>query len=131
MVKVRTPGSASVNHVIDSSMKLIALRLRNDINPILKEDTSFIQKHGMQLLIALAVLSAAIIILVWRNRQKYLRMLMIVTKHVHDIPDQNIYDEVTSQIKRDTITAGIEPDLRALLAKNGLISNPKAPELTH
>ena len=112
----------AVTHIVDSAMNRIAIRLRTDIDPIFKNDASFIQRNAIWLLITLGAIAAAIIFLVWRNRQKYLRMLAIVTKQVHDIPDQGIYDQVTAKIKSDSVTAGLEPDLRTLLDKNGLIN---------
>jgi hypothetical protein len=64
-----------------------------------------------------------IIFLIWQNRKKYLRMVAIIAKQVHDIPDQNIYDQVTAKIKQDSVATGLEPTLRNLLEKNGLIGD--------
>jgi hypothetical protein len=113
----------AVTHIVDSSLNLISAKLRKDINPLFKEDASFIQRNAIWLLIIVGAIAAGIIFLVWKNRQKYLRMLTIVTKQVHDIPDQQVYDQVTTKIKNDSITAGVEPDLRDLLNKNGLINS--------
>lgn len=113
----------AVTHIVDSSLNLISAKLHKDINPLFREDASFIQRNAIWLLIIVGVIAAGIIFLVWRNRQKYLRMLTIVTKQVHDIPDQQVYDQVTAKIKNDSITAGVEPDLRDLLNKNGLINS--------
>ncbi len=116
----------AVAHIVDSSLNLISMKLRRDINPIFKEDASFVHRNAVWLLVILGAIAAAIIILVWRNRQKYLRMLAIVTKQVHDIPDQQVYDQVTAKIKSDSIVAGLEPDLRDVLHKNGLIKKDAA-----
>jgi hypothetical protein len=125
----------AVAHIVDSSMVRISQGLKNDINPQLKGDVTFLDKYAIGLLITLGVIAAAIILLVWLSRRKYLRMLAIVTKHINDIPDQQVYDLVTSRIQQDTVATGLEPDLRDLLDKNGLLgatswhkgSPPKTP----
>jgi hypothetical protein len=47
----------------------------------------------------------------------------LLTKHINAIPDQGIYDRVTTNIKDDALTAGLEGQLRDLLQKNGLLGN--------
>ncbi len=113
----------AVIHIVDSSLSRISERLRNDINPQITQDLSFIHKNATSLLITVGAIAAVIIFLVWQNRKKYLRMLAIVTKQVHDIPDQHVYDLVTSRIKDDSVASGLEPDLRKVLQKNGLIND--------
>jgi len=111
----------AVAHIVDSSMIRISQGLRNDINPQIKRDVSFVEKYAAWLLVTIGAIAAGIILLVWRSRQRYLRMLTITTKHIYDIPDQQVYDIVTSRIKQDTVATGLEPDFRNLLARNGLI----------
>lgn len=113
----------AVIHIVDSSLNRISERLRNDINPQITRDLSFIHKNATWLLVTVGAIAAVIIFLVWQNRKKYLRMLAIVTKQVHDIPDQHVYDLVTSRIKDDSVASGLEPDLRKVLQKNGLIND--------
>ena len=113
----------AVTHIVDSAMLRISDRLRTDINPQLKQDISFVHRNATWLLITLGAIAAVIIFLIWQNRKKYLRMVAIIAKQVHDIPDQHIYDQVTAKIKQDSVATGLEPDLRNLLAKNGLIGD--------
>jgi hypothetical protein len=113
----------AVIHVVDSAMHRISERFRTDINPQLKGDLSFVNKHATWLLITIGAIAAAIIFLVWQNRKKYLRMVAIIAKQVHDIPDQKVYDLVTARIKQDSVASGLEPDLRKVLANNGLIAD--------
>jgi len=113
----------AVAHIVDSAMRKISDGLRTEINPQLKQDLSFVSKNATWLLITLGAIAAVIIFLVWQNRKKYLRMVAIIAKQVHDIPDQNIYDQVTAKIKQDSVATGVEPALRDLLAKNGLIGD--------
>ena len=113
----------AVTHIVDSSMHRISERFRTDINPQLKGDLSFVHKNATWLLITLGAIAAVIIFLIWQNRKKYLRMVAIITKQIHDIPDKQIYDQVTAKIKQDSVATGLEPDLRNLLQKNGLLGD--------
>jgi len=112
---------SAVTHIVDSALVKLSDRLRKDINPQVKSDISFIQKNAIWLLVTLGLITLAIVSLVWLNRRKYLRMVTILSKHIHDIPNQQVYDLVTSNIKKDTVATGLEPDLRNILQKNGLI----------
>ena len=111
----------AVAHIVDSSMLKIADGLRTGINPLITRDISFVSKNATWLLITIGAIAALIIFLVWQNRKKYLRMVTIIAKHIHDIPDQQVYDQVTARIKQDSVATGLEPDLRNLLTRNGLI----------
>ncbi|HEY4334578.1 MAG TPA: hypothetical protein VGM89_01740 [Puia sp.] len=113
----------AVTHIVDSAMLKISDRLRTDINPQLTQDISFVHRNATWLLITVGAIAAVIIFLIWQNRKKYLRMVAIIAKQVHDIPDQHIYDQVTARIKQDSVATGLEPTLRNLLAKNGLIGD--------
>ena len=113
----------AVTHIVDSAMLRISDRLRTDINPQLTQDISFVHRNATWLLITLGAIAAVIIFLIWQNRKKYLRMVTIIAKQIHDIPDQRIYDQVTAKIKQDSVANGLEPDLRDLLKKNGLIGD--------
>jgi len=113
----------AVSHIVDSAMRKISEGFRTQINPQLTQDLSFVHRNATALLITLGAIAAVIIFLVWQNRRKYLRMVAIIAKQIHDIPDQNIYDQVTAKIKQDSVATGVEPALRDLLAKNGLIGD--------
>jgi hypothetical protein len=113
----------AVTHIVDSAVARFAKRFRSDVDPLLRDDISFVKKNAVMLLIALAVLAAIIITLVWLNRKKYLQMVAMLTKQIHDIPDQGVYDEVTAKIKNEAVTAGLEPTLRKVLDNNGLLNS--------
>jgi hypothetical protein len=112
-----------VSHIVDSAMVKLSNRYRTDINPLLEGDIGFVNKNAKSLLVTLGAIAAAIIILVWRSRVRYLRLTTLLTKQINAIPDQNVYDHVTSNIKNDAMTAGLEGQLRDLLQKNGLLGN--------
>jgi hypothetical protein len=110
-----------VSHIVDSAMVRLASRYRTDLDPELRGDIGFIGKNAKSLLITLGIIACAIILLVWRSRVKYLRITTLLTKQINGIPDQQVYDTVTRNIKSDAMTAGLEEPLRGLLAKNGLL----------
>ena len=111
----------AVVHLVDSSLARLAAKYRTDFGPEIKDNLSFIHKNATELLITLGCIAALIIFLVWQNRKKYLQMVTLLTKQINDIPDQHVYDTVTQKIKSEAITTGLEPDLRDILNKNGLL----------
>jgi hypothetical protein len=110
-----------VSHLVDTAMVKLSRRYESDLDPALHKDIGFIARNATGLLVTLGAIAAAIILLVWWSRRKYLRLTTLLTKHINTIPDQRVYDTVTSNIKSDAMTAGLEEDLRDLLAKNGLL----------
>ena len=112
----------AVVHLVDSSLARLSAKYRTDFAPEIKDNLSFIHKYATELLITLGCIAALIIFLVWRNREKYLRLVTLLTKQINEIPEQNIYDSVTKKIKSEAIITGLEPDLRDILNKNGLLN---------
>ncbi len=112
-----------VSHIVDSAIVKLSYRYQKDINPLIEGDIGFINKNAKSLLITLGAIACAIILLVWRSRVRYLRLTTLLTKQINAIPDQGVYDRVTTNIKDDALTAGLEAQLRDLLQKNGLLGN--------
>ncbi len=110
-----------VSHLVDSAIVRFAYRYRTDLSPEFRTDIGFINKNAKSLLILMGAIACIIIFLVWRSRVRYLKLTTLLTKHINGIPDQNIYDTVTANIKNDALTIGLEGQLRDLLAKNGLL----------
>jgi hypothetical protein len=112
-----------VSHIVDSAIVKLSYRYKKDINPLIEGDIGFINKNAKSLLVTLGAIACAIILLVWRSRVRYLRLTTLLTKQINAIPDQGVYDRVTTNIKDDALTAGLEGQLRDLLQKNGLLGN--------
>ncbi|MDP9040366.1 MAG: hypothetical protein M3N30_00185 [Bacteroidota bacterium] len=110
-----------VSHIVDSAIVRLAYRYRTDLSPEFRTDIGFVNKNAKSLLILMGAIACIIIFLVWRSRVRYLKLTTLLTKHINGIPDQNIYDTVTANIKNDALTIGLEGQLRDLLAKNGLL----------
>jgi hypothetical protein len=114
---------SAISLIVDHATQKFMERFNTDLNPAIKEDVSFISKHGLAMLLALGVIAAAIISLVWWNKIRYQRMVTMLTKHINKIPDQQVYDKVTSSIHDDAVSTGLEPGLRKILFDNGLLGN--------
>jgi hypothetical protein len=110
-----------VSHLVDSAMVKLSKRYETEVNPLFKQDVDFVTKNAKMLLLIMGGIALVIISLVWWSRRKFLRLTTLLTKHISAIPDQQIYDEVTRNIKNDAMTAGLESQLRDLLGKNGLL----------
>lgn len=112
-----------VSHLIDSSMNKLAYRLKTDINPMLEADVSHVQRNLIIVIIAIGVVAIVIILLVWQRKSRYLKLVTLLSKQIHDIPDQQVYDTVTKKVKADATTLGLEPHLRTILNENGLLGS--------
>jgi hypothetical protein len=113
--------NAAIKGIVDTAMVAIAYRMKNDINPSLQDNLSFIQRNATTLLITLGVMALVIIIVIWRLKQKYAKMTTVLASQIHGIPDQQAYDNLTYNIKEKATIAGVEPTLRKVLEKNGLL----------
>ncbi len=114
---------SAISKIVDDATKKFIARYNTDLNPTLKGDVSFITQHATALLIALGAIALVIILVVWWSKSRYVRMVTLLTKHINKIPDQQVYDKVTSDIKDEAISVGVEPDLRKILQANGLLGN--------
>lgn len=113
--------NAAIRGIVDSAMMTIAFRMKNNVNPALQDNLSFIQRNATTLLIVLGIIALVVIIVIWRLKQKYARMTTVVASQIYAIPDQKAYDDLTSRIKEKAAIAGVEPDLRKMLQENGLL----------
>jgi hypothetical protein len=108
----------AITHLVDDASK----KLLKNIDVSAAKDSKIISDRAILLLIIVGVIAAAIILLVLWSRNRYLRMVAMLTKHINDIPDQDVYNDVTKNIHDDAVTAGLEPSLRKILSANGLLN---------
>lgn len=113
--------NAAIKAIVDTAMLTIAYRMKNDVNPALQSNLSFIQRNATTLLVVLGIVALVIIIVIWRLKQKYAKMTTVLASQIHAIPDQQAYDDLTYRIKEKATTAGVEPALRKVLTENGLL----------
>jgi hypothetical protein len=112
----------AISRIVDHATTKVTNQILK-VNQAAKGDISDIGRYGGLLLLLTGVIAAIIIFIVWWNKRRYLQMTTLLAKHIHNIPDQNIYDKVTAKIKDEAITTGLEPHLRKILTANGLIGN--------
>ena len=110
-----------IKAIVDSAMYAIVNRLNKDINPLLKENLSFIQKNAVMLIVVIGLVTAAILLLVWTRKEKYLKITKMLTYQISELSDKNLKEKLKSDISRNAKTIGIEDELRKLLDKHGLL----------
>ena len=114
----------AIKAIVDTAMLTIAYRMKHDVKDAVNENASFIQKYAGRLLILAGAIALAIIALIWMNRQKYLKLVTVLTSQINNIPDKNVYDDLTNRIKDRAVQSGVEPVLRKVLAENGILGQP-------
>jgi phosphatidylinositol kinase/protein kinase (PI-3 family) len=115
----------AVKAIVDSALSGASRFLKTDLRQGIDSNVSIIQKYAVRWLLLLAAIATAIIFLVWRNRQKYLKMTTLLASQIHAIPDQKTYNEITSRIKTKAIESGVEPSLNKVLKENGILGKEK------
>jgi hypothetical protein len=113
--------ATAVKAILDSALSGASTFLKNGLREGIDSNASIIQKYAVRWLLLLGAIAALIIFLVWRNRQKYLKTVTVLTSQINSISDQKTYDELTSRIKEKAIETGVEPTLRKVLQENGLM----------
>lgn len=113
--------ATAVKAIVDSALSGASRFLSTDLRQGIDSNVSIIQRYAVRWLLLLAGIAALIIFLVWRNRQKYLKMTTLLAAQIHSIPDQRTYDQITSRIKTKAIETGVEPTLNKVLKENGIL----------
>jgi hypothetical protein len=107
--------------ITDSTLRKLSYFLDHDLHNSLDTNLSVIQKYATWFLVGIGAVAAFIITLVWLNRQKYLKLSTLLASQVNAIPDRQIYDQLTANIKQSAVTTGVEPALRKILDENHLL----------
>jgi hypothetical protein len=94
--------------------------LQKSIDKLVYKDLPFVQKQATELLVTLGVIACGIIGFVWYQKQKYAKLVKILTYQIDKIPSQTEYDNLTTQIKSKTQQADLEPLLRNILQEQGI-----------
>lgn len=113
--------NTAIKAIVDTAMMTIAYRMKNDVSPTIKDNLSFIQKNATTLLITMGIIALVIIVVIWRLKEKYAKATTVLAAQIHDIPNQQAYDDLTYRIKEKATLAGVEPTLRKVLTKNGML----------
>lgn len=90
------------------------------IEKLVQKDVPFVQRKAQQLLIALGLVSVAIIGWVWYQRRRYARLVSLLTYQIDKIPSKELYDELTRRIRNEAQRTELEPLLRQTLKEQGI-----------
>jgi len=90
------------------------------IEKIVHKDLPFVQRQAQNLLLAIGAIAAAIIGWVWYQRRRYAKLVALLTYNIHNIPSQELYDELTKRIQNDAQKTALEPLLREVLREQGI-----------
>jgi hypothetical protein len=110
-----------ISAIVDSMMLTFAGRFKTNINPLLKENLSFIEKNASWLLILIGGIALAITAFIWSQKQKYLKMTKLLTYQISEIKEENSKEIIKENISRNAKTIGLEDELRKLLDQQGLL----------
>ena len=110
-----------IKAVVDSAMISLASNIDTRINPLLRENMSFLEKNAAWLLILLAALAIIIIGFVWKQKQKYLGLTKILTYKISELPDKDVKESLKNAISGNAKTIGMEGELRKFLDGVGLL----------
>ncbi|MBI4552390.1 MAG: hypothetical protein HY710_09015 [Candidatus Latescibacteria bacterium] len=102
-------------------------RLREDADFLkdrVREEEGFLKKHVTKLLWTAGGIVALLLVLgglIFARGWRYRKILEVLTYQIHKIPDQPAYDELTRRIREKAQEVGVEPHLRKLLQKRGIL----------
>ena len=113
-----------IRSIVDSVMVTLASRLNTDINPLLKENLSFIEKNATWLLILIGAIALGITAFIWFQKQKYLKMTKMLTYQISEV-EPATREIIKNKVSQNAKTIGLESELRELLNKEGLLHTDK------
>jgi hypothetical protein len=119
-------GAKSTDYLVtllDSVSTRVWSNYVKNIRPGVRGEVGFVQAQAAKLLWGVGMVALAVVVLVYWQRLKYERVLRLVTYQIHEIPDQATYDELTRRIQKRAQETGIEPQLRQVLNKQGVLGN--------
>lgn len=110
--------NAALRAIVDSAATTLNARLKET-----GENLGFFKDYAIELLVGLGAVAIAIIGYIWWQRRKYLRLSQVLTTQIHDIPKKDEFNELTARISRKAKEQGLEPLLRDLLSKQGILGD--------
>lgn len=109
--------------MVDTSMSIVVSRLDSDISPVIDVKLDFIQRYAKELLLVIGLLALGIIAFVWWQRRKYHKLVGLLAGKIDEIPDQHVYDRLTTDIRSRAVEEGLEPTLKDVLNEYGLTAS--------
>ncbi|NIR52751.1 hypothetical protein GWO43_29445 [candidate division KSB1 bacterium] len=116
--------SSAIDSIVSSAITTLETGYREKLQPLVREEEGFLKDNITAILLTaggviagLLVLAGVIFIKGRRNR----RISELLTYQIHQIPNQDSYDELTQRIRAQAQEIGLEPHLRKLLQERGIL----------
>ena len=110
-----------IRSIVDSAMSTLINRYHKDLKPELKANLSFVKRNAVWFIVLIGLIALVLVAYFYAQKRKYLELTSILTHQIHQIPDQGVYDAVTSKIQEKAREKRLEPRLRELLKAQGLV----------
>lgn len=98
--------------------------ITDHLQQVTKQEEGFLKKNITEILWTVGGIIALLLALgavIMARERRYKKMLELLTFQIHEIPDKESYDELTARIQHEAQKEGIEPNLRELLAGQGIL----------
>jgi hypothetical protein len=125
----------ALDSIVSRTISTLSHAYRDKMQPLLHEEEGFVKRNITAILcIAGGIVLVVVIVaaLLQYRRKKERNILDLLTYQIHEIPDQKAYDELTARVRRKAQELGLEPRLRELLQKRGILGREEwaVPEST-
>lgn len=114
-------SNSLIKAIVDSAMVTLASRLDSDINPRLQGNLSFVQKNASWLIVLTGAVFAAVGLIFWRAKERYLRIAKMLTFQISELKNTEVFEPLKENISKNAKQIGIEDQLRELLDENGIL----------
>jgi len=116
------PGSHKYfKAIMDTSFAAVWEQYKRVVKPEIREQLGFIQNYASILLTAAGAVGLIIIGFLYRQKRKLARILSMLAFQIHKMPDRPAYDELTRRVRMNAQEHGLEPALRRMLGKQGIL----------
>ena len=115
---------SAVDSLIHGAIATLSEEYRNKMQPLVHGEESFVKRNATELLWTaggVIALLLGVVGLVFVRNKKNRTLLQLLTYQIHEIPDQQLHDELTHRIRRKAQESAVEPALRDILMKQGIL----------
>jgi len=116
-----TDTKAEIGSIVDTAMIHLATQFGTNVRPLLQQELTFVQRNATTLLFVVGFIACGVAGYIYFEKQKTLKLLRTMTFQIHNIPDQHSYDELVGRIQRSAQETGLEPRLRKILERQGIL----------
>ena len=114
---------SAIDSIVSSAIATLSSEYRERMQPLVREEGSFVKRNATELLwtaggVIAAVLVVAGVMFIRRRRDR--EVLDLLTYQIHEISNQQAYDELVRRIQKKAQELGIEPRLQKVLQEHGI-----------